>query len=90
MVSQRVQEARALSELSQRDLDRLAGLSEGHVGMIESGRRENLEASTASRIAKVLGMTLEWLIDGTGEGPTPAKVRRAVASARNAAARKVA
>ena len=64
----------------------LAGLASAHVGMIERGERTRLEYSTLSRIARVLGVSAEWLGEGIGPEPTPDAVRAAVEASRLRAA----
>ena len=59
----RVRQAREKKGIGSRELDRLAGLKEGHVAVIE-GRDGALESETALKIAKALGVSLEWLISG--------------------------
>ena len=68
--------------LGTRELDRLAGLGEGHVSMIETGRRPSIEARTAVALAEVLGASLDWLLKGTGQAPSERRVRESVARAR--------
>ena len=84
----RVQMARKLvDDLSARELDRLAGLkAEGHTSLIESGVTNNVKVETARGIARVLGVSLDWLIDGAGDAPTIESVQAAVDVARAARA----
>jgi transcriptional regulator with XRE-family HTH domain len=82
----RVAFARALAEdLSARELDRIAGLHQGHTWAIESGERDNIERDTARKLAAALGVTVGWLLENEGARPTSnevcAAVRRARASA---------
>lgn len=85
--SARLREARELvSDLSARGLDELAGLTHGHTWMIESGQRGEPELKTAAKLAKTLGVSLDWLAFGTGEAPTEELVRHAVDKARAEAA----
>jgi transcriptional regulator with XRE-family HTH domain len=65
-LAQRLRRARDASELSARRLDKLAGLTPGHTTLIESGRRLNPTAATAAALARVLGVSLEWLVSGRG------------------------
>lgn len=83
--SARVRAARNLApHLSQRELDRLAGLTPGHTSAIEAGRRANVGIRIATEIARVLGASLDWLVRGEGEGPTREAVAGAVSLARAA------
>lgn len=76
--SSRIQWARTTIGLSSRELDRLAGLGEGHTSLIETGRRKNISTETAASIARVLGVSLDWLVLGRGRNPT---IKHLVASA---------
>jgi transcriptional regulator with XRE-family HTH domain len=80
----RIERLRGLTGLSARGLARLAGLHGSHVWTIESSASEQVSASTLRRIADVFGVTIDWLFDGEGEGPTPDSLRKAVARARRA------
>ena len=52
---------RALAEAaSTRD----ATMSHAAISLLESGRQATLAAVTAVRLARVLGVTVEWLVDG--------------------------
>lgn len=87
MVAERLKHARELVDgLGQRELDRLSTLGMGHVSMIESGRRPNIEGATAVKLARVLGVSVDWLLTGEGDDPTADQVRAAVERARSAAA----
>lgn len=74
-IGQRVKGARAAKRWSQRDLEAFAGLSEGHVSLIERGERVRLAGSTMAKLAAALDVDLLWLIDGS---VTPAKARARV------------
>ena len=83
-LSVRLRQVRGLVGLSARELDRLAGLAEGHCSLIENGTRPHVEVRTAQSLARVLGVSLDWLIDGSGRTPSERAVRAAVESARTA------
>lgn len=85
-LSDRLREARSFSSLSARELDRLAGIGQGHSALIESGQRPNVEAKTATALARVLGVSLDWLLMGRGRPPSDAAIRAAVAEARKRSA----
>lgn len=77
--------ARKHSGLKQRALARLAGLkSERHVGLLESGDRDNPELKTLQAIADVLGVSVGWLASGEAPVPTPEGIRKAVAAVESA------
>lgn len=85
-IGERLRHARvAAGDLGTRELDRLAGLTVGHTSAIESGRRPSIEARTAARLACVLGLSLDWFVNGTGRRPTVRSIRRAVRRARASA-----
>ena len=68
----RLRTARKARGLSMRELADAASapeakLSHATVSLIEAGRQTALDAATAVRIARALGVTVEWLI--TGEPP---------------------
>jgi transcriptional regulator with XRE-family HTH domain len=65
--------------LSAIGLSRLAGLPSGaHVGLIESAARPNPTIETLSKIAGVLGVSIDWLATGEGAPPTAEQIRAAV------------
>ncbi len=49
--------------------------------MIETGKREQISPRTATVLAEVLGVTIDWLLTGNGKQPRKPSVRRAVAAA---------
>ena len=53
---------RELAGLSCRELDRRAGLGEGHTALIESGERSNVQLTTLRALAKALDAELAELI----------------------------
>ncbi len=81
-VGLRLQEARGLVDLAARELDRLAGTTEGHASLIESGVVQNVTLETAGKLAGVLGVSLDWLVGGLGKSPTARSVKTAVDNAR--------
>jgi len=80
MVGERIAALRALAGLERPDLEHLADLSRGHVWLIEDGRRKKIEADTASRIARVFGVSIELLL-GEDRLPGADDVQAAVARA---------
>lgn len=77
--------ARSYAGLSARGLSALAGLAPSHVNLIET-RVENVGAQTVASLARVLGVTTDWLITGKGEPPTEESVRAAVKRAKRSRA----
>lgn len=69
--AQRLKFARKLRGLNQVQLAGKAGVATGTVGNIEAGTR-GIQGS-ALKLAKALAVDPNWLADGEGEAPTPAK-----------------
>lgn len=68
-LGERLRMARELAGLSARALDEAAGLTPGHSAAIESERRLDPNSSTVTALARALGVTTDWLLDGTGSPP---------------------
>lgn len=49
--------------------------------MIETGKREQISPRTATALAEVFGVSIDWLLTGSGKQPKGPSVRRAVAAA---------
>ena len=82
---ERLRQARQLGGVTGADLGVRAGLSKGAVSMIESGNRPDPSGSTVAALAKVLGVSADWLLSGTEPGPDAEAVKAAVALARERA-----
>jgi transcriptional regulator with XRE-family HTH domain len=80
--AQRLVWLRTVADISQADLGELAGLTAAGVGRIERGERTQLFASTVASIAKVFGVSIDWLWDGKGLEPSADGVRAMVAWSR--------
>jgi transcriptional regulator with XRE-family HTH domain len=74
--------ARALAQVSGSELARLSGLARSHVQLLESGARSTPQTDTALALARVLGVSLDWLVRGIGPEPTADAIREAIAAAR--------
>jgi transcriptional regulator with XRE-family HTH domain len=83
----RLAEARKLGGLTARSLDGLVGLSGGYTSRIESGGTKGVGAETLSGFADVLGVSLDWLVDGRGERPLATSVVASVERARRRSAK---
>lgn len=81
-VAERLRFARNLTDISARGLARLARLQPSHVSLIESGAVANVRVDTLSAIARVLGCSLDWLVNGEGDAPVAESVAAAVDAAR--------
>lgn len=78
-----------MAELSPRELCSLAGCSPTVLtaAALRPPDRVGLHTTSARELARVLGVSLDYLIAGLGRAPSRARVRRAVARARAAHAR---
>lgn len=66
----RVARARAVLDVTARELDRRAALTEGMTSMIEAGDRgRRPTVGTVTALARALGVSPEWLVSGVGQGP---------------------
>jgi hypothetical protein len=63
-------------------VDELAGLYPGHARQFLNGSKSLMRATTAIALARIFGVTVEYLIEGDGTAPTDRVVRKAVAAAR--------
>jgi hypothetical protein len=69
----------ALSGLDLIEVDALAGLrSLGHTGQIARGTKVAPKASTVTALARVLGTSAEYLVNGRGKSPAREDVCAAV------------
>lgn len=81
-IGRRIRQLRGYAGVSARELDRLVGrASQGYTALIEADRRGNISADIARGYARVLGCSLDWLINGSGKAPTVNTVSGAVAAA---------
>lgn len=76
----RLKDLRTRAAVSCREAARLAGLTEGHVSQIER-RNPRIEADTLASLARVFGVSLDWLYAGEGRAPSDAALQAAVAAA---------
>jgi transcriptional regulator with XRE-family HTH domain len=58
----------------------LAGMSHGVVRMIETGARQDPASPTLRKLARVLGVSVDWLMTGNGVQPTEESVRAAISA----------
>lgn len=87
----RLRWAREASGVSQRELSEIAGLSPSHVWALETEhaklKRGLPDVGTVSALARVLGVTLDWLVDGAGEKPNADDIIASVKKAKKASER---
>jgi transcriptional regulator with XRE-family HTH domain len=81
-IAARLRRTRLSAGLSQHELSRLAGLGPSQVRMIEIGARRAPSGLTLAALARVLGVRLDWLVEGTGAEPAVSTVRARVRAAR--------
>jgi len=67
-VGSKIKEYRELSGLSQREMGAAAGLTQAYVYLLETGG-QNVSLVVLARVAQVLGVSLEALLQGVGKGP---------------------
>lgn len=81
---QRIREARELLRpiLATKELDVLAGLAPGHTWILERDGGSNMASSTLFAIARVLGVSPEYLYRGEGRKPSAKTICAAVTKAR--------
>lgn len=70
--------ARSVAGLSAYALSVKAKLAKGHVLLIETHVRRNIDVKTAQSIAAVLGISWAWLLSGEGDPPTEAQIQQAI------------
>ena len=80
-LASRVAHVRGLAGIPARHLDRLAGLTPGHTSAIERSKKIDVGAATLSGIASALGVSIDWIVRGSGKVPTARAVKAAVAVA---------
>lgn len=82
-LGERMKKARQMVDgFSTRELGRLAGTAESYPSLIESGLRPHVGSEALIGFARVLGVSLDWLMKGEGEEPLPHIVQASVAKAR--------
>jgi transcriptional regulator with XRE-family HTH domain len=83
-IGQRLRFARTAAGLSTRELAKLSGLTTGHPSLIEAGKRPAVSAKALADMARVLGISLDWLVNGSSPEPAEASIKAAVAVAKAA------
>lgn len=68
-LAKRLKEARTRLDISQAKLAKMAGVSQSTIANIESGTR--FEPQKVVQIARALGVSAEWLIEGRESPPLP-------------------
>lgn len=78
----RLRQARELAGESPRSLSLRIGTSHGTVGNVEGGHVADPGINLLKGIADALGVSLDWLVSGTGDPPTAEQIKAAVEAAR--------
>lgn len=65
--------------LSEREMSRRAGLSEGMWGLLEGGEKTRPAGTTVEAIADLLGVSTGWVLVRRGDDPDPAAVLASIA-----------
>jgi transcriptional regulator with XRE-family HTH domain len=73
-IASRLATVRTAGGLSAAKLSRLADLADSHVGLIERGTVKDPGGIVMTKIANVLGVSVEWLVNG-GERATDEAIR---------------
>lgn len=71
---ERLRIARETRGLSRHKLSLAAGLAQALAGAIERGDITDPGGSTIAALARVLGVSTDWLLTGEGHGPTMPEV----------------
>ncbi len=82
-IAARVKWIRSKTGLSARAIDSMAELTPGHTALIETGARSDPSAGTLTKLARALGVSLDWLSDGQGLPPSESQLK-ALGTARKA------
>jgi transcriptional regulator with XRE-family HTH domain len=86
-IGERLRALRIAGGLGRGELSRLAGLGASLIGAIETDARgSRISAAAAIALARVLGCSVEYLVLGEGERPSPPAIREAMNAARRAQA----
>lgn len=81
-LAERLRQLRERAGLSQRALSLLAGLSPSEVRLLESRDRLDPRARVLVSLARTLGVSADYLLDGRGEPPSPELMASAIHAAR--------
>jgi transcriptional regulator with XRE-family HTH domain len=65
-IGRRIRQARNAKGLTQKALGKLAGVSESAVSQWESGKIEKIQGPTLRKLARALGVSIDWILDGEG------------------------
>jgi transcriptional regulator with XRE-family HTH domain len=71
--NERVKRLRELAGLSQAELARRSGLNRAVISMLESGARTNVTIESARKLARGLGVTMDYLVGDSTLGDADAE-----------------
>ena len=60
--AERIKDRRTQQGKTQDEMEKLTGIDQGHISMIETGRRKRISADIMVKIARALGCTVEDLV----------------------------
>ena len=60
--AERIKDRRTQQGKTQDEMEKLTGIDQGHISMIETGRRKRISVDIMVKIAKALGCTVEDLV----------------------------
>ena len=81
-LGERIKRLRTLASLTSREVSEAAGMSRGMVSMLETGAVVDMTTANATALARCLGVTLEYLLQGDGTEPTARQILAAYERAR--------
>lgn len=81
-LSERLQYLVDVTDVSAREISDLAGLTHSHVAILLSADRDRVEARTVAALAKVFGVSMDWLYSGLGGAPDIHDIMLALQAAR--------
>lgn len=69
-IGRRLREARLAAGLTQMQLHALSDLEQATISKYERGDVEEPSAPKIAALARALGVSMEWIVTGAGDGPT--------------------
>jgi transcriptional regulator with XRE-family HTH domain len=87
-LADRLAQARKVAEITRRELAHLANVAPTYPGQIELGQKENVGSRVLSELARVMGLSLDWLVDGKGSIPGACDIQEAIEKAKRRAKRR--
>jgi transcriptional regulator with XRE-family HTH domain len=88
-IGRRLRELRESAGVSALSLSLAGGFARDHVRKVEAGDIQNPSADFLSGVAVLLGVSLDWLIDGRGTAPVAADLDGVAGRIKTAVAAKI-